>query len=206
MEFEVLESKTKKVLQKIGENGALADFYMAGGTALALQLNHRQSIDLDWFSQKSFSSRKLIELFSSLGKLVVNFESEDTLHLVLDGVKISLFYYPYDLLRPLISYAGGVFLASDIDIACMKLQAISSRGSKKDFIDLYFLLKKYSIGEALNSFDKKFAKVKYNRLHLLKSLVFFDDAENEPMPIMLLVASWGEVKEDVSQKVKDYEK
>lgn len=206
MEFEVLESKTKKVLQKIGESGALVDFYMAGGTALALQFKHRQSIDLDWFSQKPFSSHKLIEFFSSIGELVVNFESEDTLHLVLDGVKISLFYYPYDLLRPLIQYANGVFLASDIDIACMKLQAISSRGSKKDFIDLYFLLKKYSLGEMLDYFDKKYAKVKYNHLHLLKSLVFFDDAESEPMPIMLTAISWNEVKEKISQAVKKYEK
>lgn len=206
MEFEVLEQKTKKVLQKIGENKTLSVFYMAGGTALALQLNHRQSIDLDWFSQKPFSSKKLIEFFSSIGKLVVNFESEDTLHLVVDGVKISLFYYPYDLLRPLVAYASNVSLASDIDIACMKLQAISSRGSKKDFIDLFFLLKKYALGEILDAFDKKFSMVKYNRLHLLKSLVFFEDAESEPTPIMLADVSWDEVKKDIMQKVKDYEK
>ena len=131
MDFEVLEVKTKKALEKIGESKIFADFYMAGGTALALQLKHRQSIDLDWFSQKPIETRKVIELLSKLGNLSVQYESEDTLHMILDEVKISVFYYPYNLIKPFVLYAEGVFLANEIDIACMKLQAISSRGAKK---------------------------------------------------------------------------
>ena len=198
-----MEVKTKKALEKIGESKIFADFYMAGGTALALQLKHRQSIDLDWFSQKPIETRKVIELLSKLGNLSVQYESEDTLHMILDEVKISVFYYPYNLIKPFVLYAEGVFLANEIDIACMKLQAISSRGSKKDFIDLFFLLKKYQIHELLDFFNEKYAKIKYNHLHLLKSLVFFDDADCEPMPIMLINISWEEIKEFIIKAVKN---
>lgn len=203
MNFEVLEVKTKKALEKIGKEKVFAGFYMAGGTALALQLKHRQSIDLDWFSQKPLETRKIIEALSKLGALDVRYESEDTLHMVLDEVKISVFYYPYNLIESFIQYSESVALAGEMDIACMKLQAISSRGSKKDFIDLFFLLKKHKLGEILDAFDKKYSKVKYNHLHLLKSLVFFENAESEPMPIMLVDASWEEVKNNIVAAVQD---
>ena len=87
--------------------------------------------------------------------------------------------------------------ALTLDIASMKIDAISSRGSKKDFIDLYFLLKKYSLAELIGFFEKKYTGVKYNRLHILKSLAYFSDADNEPMPHMIKPIEWEDVKNNI---------
>jgi hypothetical protein len=103
---------------------------------------------------------------------------------------------PYHLLFPLVEFEGSR-LADERDIAAMKLDAVSSRGSKKDFIDIYFLLEKYSLPELLEIFEKKFAAIKFNRIHILKSLSYFEDAENEPMPIMLKPVSWEDVKKKI---------
>jgi hypothetical protein len=91
--------------------------------------------------------------------------------------------------------AGGT--ADERDIAAMKIDAVSSRGSKKDFIDIYFLLEKYSLSDLLEIFEKKYAAIKFNRVHILKSLSYFEDAESEPMPIMLKPISWEDVKKKI---------
>lgn len=90
------------------------------------------------------------------------------------------------------------------DIAAMKIDAISSRGSKKDFIDIFFLLKKYSLEEIIEFFEKKYSEINYNKLHILKSLVYFADADNEPMPIMIQSIGWVEVKKDIEKKVNTW--
>ncbi len=82
----------------------------------------------------------------------------------------------------------------------MKLDAVSSRGSKKDFIDIYFLLQKYSLNELLNIFQKKFSEIEYNKIHLLKSLAYFDDAEDEPMPKMIKKIDWEKIKKFITKK------
>ena len=84
----------------------------------------------------------------------------------------------------------------------MKIDAISSRGSKKDFIDLYFLLEKYKLEELIGFFEKKYSGIKYNKLHIFKSLVYFDDAENEPMPVMTQKAEWEKIKERIGVEVR----
>jgi hypothetical protein len=96
--------------------------------------------------------------------------------------------------------AGGTALArlaDERDIAAMKLDAVSSRGSKKDFIDIHFLLEKYSLSELLEIFEKKYAAIKFNKIHILKSLSYFEDAESDPMPIMLKPILWEVVKKKI---------
>jgi hypothetical protein len=105
------------------------------------------------------------------------------------------------LLFPLIKF-GGIKLADERDIAAMKIDAISSRGNKKDFIDLFFLLEKYSLTELIDFFEKKYKDIEYNKLHIFKSLVYFNDAESEPMPIMIKKAEWETVKEKIKAEVK----
>jgi hypothetical protein len=100
------------------------------------------------------------------------------------------------LLFPTIAFEG-IQLADERDIAAMKLDAVSSRGSKKDFIDIYFLLKKYSLAELFDIFEKKYAAIKFNKLHILKSLSYFENAEQEPMPVMLESVPWEEVKKKI---------
>jgi len=198
---EILNKKTKHILTKIGQNKVLKDFYLAGGTALALQINHRKSIDLDWFSGKPFSTKRLKEELRKIGSLKVNEEEEGTLNCVLDGVKISFFYYPYKKLFSSVGYED-VKLADIRDIACMKIVAISSRGSKKDFIDIFFLLKEFSLKDLLILFDKKYKGVEYNHVHILKGLTYFEESEKEPMPIMIREINWRDVKKEIKEEVR----
>lgn len=202
MHQKVINNKTQRVLQSLISVGEIQNFYLAGGTALALQFEHRESIDLDFFSQKKFDTNKLKQELSLLGKIKIEYQDEKTLNCFLNNVKISFFYYPYKLLFPLKDFSN-VKLADERDIACMKIDAASDRGSKKDFIDLYFLLKKYSLKELLDLFDKKYKDIKYNKFHILKSLIFFEQAEKEPMPIMLKEIQWEQVKNFFKKEIKN---
>ena len=193
MRKEVINKKTERFLSALAQSELVKDFYLAGGTALALQYGHRKSVDLDWFKKESFNTVKLKRDLAALGELTINSEERDTLNLDLAGVKLSFLGYPYKLLFPLLHWQG-IKLADHRDIACMKLDAASSRGSKKDFIDLYFFLQNHSLSYLLKLFEKKYKNIKYNKLHILKSLTYFTDADSEPMPIMIQGISWREVK------------
>ncbi|MBI5306105.1 nucleotidyl transferase AbiEii/AbiGii toxin family protein [Candidatus Wolfebacteria bacterium] len=196
MYSKTINKQTKRVLDKIATTSLCNQFYLAGGTALAIELGHRKSIDLDWFSKKDFLNSEIKEILSKVGVFVLNSEADGTIHGVLDKVRVSFLRYKYNLLFPLISFEN-IQLADERDIASMKIDAISSRGSKKDFIDLYFLLKKYSLFELIGFFGKKYSGIKYNRLHILKSLTYFSDANNEPMPKMIESLEWEEVKKHI---------
>ncbi len=199
---QAINNKTKLVLEKIAQSGLSDSFYLGGGTALAIQLGHRESIDLDWFSQNDFSNKAIKEKLSSLGELEIVGEEDGTINATLDEVKVSFLRYKYSLLYPLIDFEG-VKLADERDIAAMKIDAASSRGSKKDFIDIYYLLKKYTLENLIGFFEQKYEDINYNKLHILKSLTYFEDAENEPIPIMIQKADWDEVKQNIREKVNE---
>lgn len=201
MHPETINKEAKRVLEKIAASGIAKNFYLAGGTALAIQLGHRKSVDLDWFSANNFSNGELKGKLSLLGKFTLTSEEPGTINGILDGVKISFFHYRYAPLYPFISF-NGVNLADRRDIAAMKIDAISSRGSKKDFIDLHFLLKERALKELLGFFERKYGDIDFNKLHILKSLVFFDDAEAEPMPVMLEKVDWNDVKKKLEKEIK----
>lgn len=197
-----ISSETKLVLEKIVQSGLADNFYLGGGTALAIELGHRQSIDLDWFSESDFSNGTIKEKLSGLGRLEIVGEEDGTLNAVLDGVKITFLRYRYQLLFPTVEFEK-IQLADERDIAAMKIDAASSRGSKKDFIDLYFLLKKYTLSELIGFFEQKYEGIEYNKLHILKSLVYFEDADSEPMPIMIQSADWKAMREIIQNKVNE---
>ena len=158
------------------------DFYLAGGTALALQIGHRESIDFDFFSEKKFNNNKLFEqIKNNLSAYQVKKvqDEKDTLTVILDNQsKISFFFYPYPLLEPLIT-EKYLNLASIRDIACMKLSAIVNRSVQKDYVDLYFILQQYPLPGLLQSARKKFPEIETNLI--IKSLVYFDDLNEEPI-------------------------
>lgn len=201
MHEETLSKNTRIVLEKIAS--ITTPFYLAGGTALALQFGHRISVDLDFFSKDTFSVPLLVEQLNTLGNLKIEDQSENTFNGSFDNVKISFFYYPYPLLFQTKKY-NRVFLADERDIGAMKIQAISGRGNKKDFIDFFVLLKKYSINELLDFFHKKYEKFNYNQLHILKSLIYFYDANTNPEPIYIHPISWIEVKKFIQKVVDEY--
>jgi hypothetical protein len=186
-------------LEKLVSSVIASEFYLAGGTALAIQLGHRESVDLDFFSKENFSNSEIKKKLSEIGDFFLSGEEEGTINGVLDGVKLSFLRYDYGQLYPFLEFEG-LKLADERDIAAMKIDAISSRGSKKDFVDLYFLMEKYNLTDLIEFFEKKFKNIKYNKLHILKSITFFDDAENEPVPVMLKKIGWEDVKNRISEE------
>ncbi len=202
MHKQAINKQTQRVFSEIGKPLA-QDFYLAGGTALAIQLGHRLSIDLDWFTGNQFSNSFLKNKLSGLGNFELTGEDEGTVHGVLDDVRVSFLRYSYPLLFPLIDFENAK-LADERDIAAMKIDAVSSRGSKKDFVDLYFLLEKYSLPELIDFFEKKYSNIKFNKLHILKSLTYFEDAEKEPMPEMLKQANWDSIKKKITLETNKF--
>jgi len=204
MHLETLASDTKKLLNKIKDKIWLKDFYLAGGTALALYFGHRQSVDLDWFTPKSFNTKILLKKLQKIGSFELINEEENTLEGYLNGVKLSFMTYPYTLLSKKKKLFNQVFLASKLDIALMKLSAISGRNAKKDFIDLYHYLQ--TEGTDLSSLfrqnKKKFKDINYDIVHICKSLIYFKEADEQPEPKMLIKISWPKVKAFWQAEVK----
>ncbi|MBI2627216.1 MAG: nucleotidyl transferase AbiEii/AbiGii toxin family protein [Parcubacteria group bacterium] len=205
MHTEALTSNTKRVFESLGDAILTKNVYLAGGTALALYFGHRFSVDLDWFGQEFKFTEEFRRKLSSAGKLKIISQSEDTFHGQLDNVEVSFFCYPYKLLFSKKKYNQNLYLADEKDIACMKLDAIASRGSKKDFVDMYFLLHNFSLETLIDLMPKKF-KVEYNITHLLKALTYFEDAERMPMPEMIKQVNWEEVKKFLISMAEQYMK
>jgi len=159
-----------------------------------LHLGHRHSYDLDFFSPVLFKKDKPRRFLAPLGRLTVEQEDEGTFLGVLNDVRISFFIYPYGLLASSATF-GKIQVAALEDLAVMKLDAIASRGKKRDFVDLYFICRDViPLQDVLPLIECKYKGVKYNFVHLLKSLVYFEDADADPMPEMLKPVSWPDVR------------
>lgn len=204
MHTETLAPNTNKVFHKLGSLEMIKSFYLSGGTALALQLGHRESEDLDLFSNEEFDPQLLQQQLEISFKLSAISQDQGTLNCYADEVKLQFLHYPYKLISPTTLW-NNIDLSSVEDIACTKLITISSRGSKKDFIDLYFILQIYSLDDLFIMLNKKYSEANYNLLHILKSLVYFETAEEQPLPKMHKDISWSEVKKTITSKVKEYQ-
>jgi len=179
----------------------VGEYFLAGGTACALYLGHRLSFDLDFFSSKPVEPRIIVASLKDLGELEVYQNDEGTFNGKFKQVKLSFFVYPYRMLYPFLEYSG-VKMADLKDIACMKLDAISRRGTKRDFIDLFFICKQFELGYLLKLFEKKFAKLNVPIWHVIKSLMYFEDAEKNDLPEMLVAVDWEKVKRYFQVQVK----
>ncbi len=199
---ESVNSATRGDLATLNRAHILDGFYLAGGTGLALHLGHRESIDLDFFRQDNFNEDRHLTDISALGNFSVDKKEVGTLTGKFESTLLSLFHYAYPLLESTVRWEG-IEIASVIDIACMKLDAASTRGTKKDFIDLYAIIRRGSktLPDLLKAFSNKYASVSYNLMHIKKSLVFFADAESDPMPKMHADIQWEEVKSFFEKEV-----
>ena len=205
MHLEILGPKRKKLLSRSGFLKKYG-FYMAGGTALALQIGHRTSLDFDFYTNKSFDSAKLYqELRKRFEKVILLQKAEDSLIVKLDGVAVSFFYYPYPIAF-LPAEIEGVRIASKQDIAAMKIIAISDRGTKRDFIDVYFLLKEFALKEIFEFVKKKYPE--FNIYVGLRGLTYFADAEKKQQRKLYLFksVSWVEIKKFLIKEVKKFQK
>jgi hypothetical protein len=180
MFYNILDKKRLAILPLL--KNFKADFYLAGGTGLALQLGHRDSVDFDFFSAKPFAADKLYEqikkVFAEYKILKVQEEKNTLTVFIDDNIKISFFSYPYKLIGKLIN-EENFKIASIEDIAIMKLAAIVSRATNKDYIDLYFILQKFPLKDILKKTEKKLPDLDVNLA--LKSLVYFADIVYEPI-------------------------
>ncbi len=171
-------------------------WYLAGGTALALQAGHRQSQDLDFFTtEKMFAVSKAEQTLGQEKSWQTESKDEaGTLYGELLQAKMSLIAYPFFQPAEKMRNVGTVSLAAPQDIAAMKIAAISQRGRKRDFVDLYWLSQHtQSLSESFERSLRHYT-IKQNPSHILKSLTYFDDAENDPMPTLFFKANWEEIK------------
>jgi len=185
---------TFRAIQLISDIPIIKKAYLAGGTALALHFGHRISVDLDFFTQEELEENILAADLSRLGEFKEEGKAWRTVWGKVGETKFSLFYYKYPLLASTIPFMGINIL--DIkDIAAMKVQALGDRGTKRDFIDLFFLAKTYSLEEMLDFYHQKYADLESKIYHLVRSLDYFADADIEKDPKMLADVSWEKVKE-----------
>lgn len=190
-----LSIHAQNTLALLGKQDFLKSAYMAGGSSLALQLGHRISVDFDFFSESEFELKTVKNTLLKIGQYEGSNETPKTIVGQLDNVKFSLFHYPYPLIDQTIDFVG-VHLASLADISAMKLVAITDRGTKKDYIDLYFLANRcFSIENMFEYYDKKYHNFEVNKITLLKALQFFDDADGSEMPVMIEKINWEEIKD-----------
>jgi len=190
---EAVSPAARNLLSALGPVPPFSKFYLAGGTGLALRLGHRRSVDFDFFSEESFDEEALLAVLKGHSPRVLS-RAPSTLDLLLLEIKVSFIGYPYPLLFSTDRFST-VEVADARDIACMKLRAVASRGTRRDFVDHYVAANEYSLGEILSWFVRKYTGIEYSRLHLLKSLTYFDDAEADPPLEMLTEISWADVKD-----------
>ena len=205
LQYTAVIPATLELLKHLMLKKSLADFNLVGGTSLALQLGHRLSVDLDFFTLNDFETIEIVtELQNELrfdivqqkqNSLILNVEYPTNSNLF---IKVDILKYPYPLINSIIEI-DGIRLLSIEDIIPMKLSAIANRGAKKDFYDIYFLLNSMSIKEMLNLFSMKFPNI--NHFHLLKSLTFFDDANEDANPKVFTKVSWEQVKTKIEKTV-----
>lgn len=204
LHFDILPKATLRALKKCADLSFFSQdkWYLAGGTALALQVGHRQSVDLDFFTElKSFDEKKVEELLNSQGKWETTSLSKGTLYGEFLGAKISFIAYPFFIpAMPMRKY-GTVAVMMSLDIAVMKIIAISQRGRKRDFFDLYWICQNVqSLSEIIPRVHKQYT-IRQNLTHILKSLVYFEDAETDPEPEIYFKADWDIVKDFFTKEV-----
>ena len=199
--YNTIERPTLSLLKKIQSICEFRNSRLVGGTALALQIGHRRSIDLDFFGNLEIDRIKLNKILDSIGHISILKQSDNIHIFVIDGIKVDFVNYPYPWLKePFVE--DDIVLADTEDISAMKLSAVTNRGTKKDFIDIYYLLRKYSLGDMLDFYRKKYSDG--SQFLVMKSLTYFDDAEGEQSPYMFEDIEWEDIKNTIQKAVADY--
>ncbi len=193
---------TLRAIQLISGIPEIKDAYLAGGTALALQLGHRISVDLDFFTQHLFNEEILSAKLSSLPEFTQDATAKWTILGKINQTKFSMFYYKYPLITPFVKFEN-IFLAGLQDIAAMKIHSLEGRGTRRDFIDVFFLSKHFTLDQMLDYYQQKYSVLADHLYPIIRSLDYFEDAEQESqMPRMLATVDWEEVKTFFRQETR----
>lgn len=195
---EPLAAEQRRALDRLSRIPELADYYLAGGTAIAVQLEHRQSRDLDLFSRDRNADLDGLKpaLERAFDEVIVIRETDAALHLLCDGVPIDFVRYPYPPLAEPTPTALGVRVASLVDLGVMKLAAIARRGLRRDFWDLSEILASgMTLRDLGSAYLRRFGVRSSDLYHVAKALTYFDDAERDPaMPAGLSEDGWRAIK------------
>lgn len=204
LSIQTIHPNTLELLKQLASQPELAQTRLVGGTALALQYGHRQSIDLDFFGALPEDKEELVDMTKRVGNVLVTNRTKMIVQTVINQVKVDFVDYSrYAWIDEPIQ-GDGFVLASDKDIAAMKVNAIIGRGTRKDFIDLYVLLQHYSLTEIMDFYKQKYPE--FSEYRALLSMTYFEDAEMQDMPKMFIETPWDEMKSTIIQAVKAYQK
>jgi len=196
---EAVSTRLLELIDFLMHQPELNRFVLVGGTALALQIGHRISIDADLFGLQPLDEIDMVGILAGFGQVVEIKRSKNIQAFSVDTIKVDIVNYRYPLIRPF-QLVSQIRMASMEDIAAMKLNAIAGRGSRKDFIDLFFLLNRFTLKEMMGFYSEKYSDGSWFMVH--KSLHFFEDAENETMPRMLENVSWETIKTRISNEAQ----
>jgi len=201
---ETIDTPTLELLISLQGKDYLNGFFLVGGTALALYLGHRKSVDIDLFINVSFDASQLLENIHQDFPYQLSYTAVNTLKGSINDVKVDILAHRYKLIQEPTVF-GGIKMLSEPDIVAMKLNAIATSGQRsKDFIDIFYLLDNYDIGSMLS-----FYKTKYNQQNdtfLLKSLIYFDEVDLSDWPVMVKTPGlkWNDVKKRIDKSVMQY--
>ncbi|MBQ7631994.1 MAG: nucleotidyl transferase AbiEii/AbiGii toxin family protein [Paludibacteraceae bacterium] len=204
LSIQTVKPDTLELLKTISAQPEIKELRLVGGTSLALQYGHRQSVDLDFFGRLPEDKDELIDVVRRVGEVTILNRSKIILQMVVNQVKVDFVdysRYPW-IDEPIIG--DSFVLASDKDIAAMKVNAIMGRGPRKDFIDLYVLLQHYSLPEIMGFYRQKYPE--FSEYRALLSMTYFDDAEMQDMPLMFIETPWDAMKKTIIQAVEAYQK
>ena len=202
LSFQTLYPNTLELLKTLAQTPILSNMRLVGGTALALQYAHRRSVDLDFLGQTTESVEELSDaLKECVGNLTLLSASKTIRVYNIWDIKVDIVNYSYPWIDEALK-ENGILLASPKDIAAMKVNAVMGRGTKKDFIDIYFLLQHYSFEQLMQFYLEKYADGSEYRA--LLSMTYFADADPQPMPYMFINVTWESIKEKILLGVERY--
>jgi hypothetical protein len=169
-----------------------------------MRLQRRRSVDLDLFRAATFDADAMVADLLAAGIKIESVQTaRATVHGLVEGVRTSLLFFPYPLLEAPDVSPEGVPVAGLRDIAAMKIEAVASRGARKDFYDLYFMGQAgLGLADALKAFQERFASARPDLYHRLRALTYFDDAEREPEPLLLHAVDWATVRRYFVEEAK----
>lgn len=203
LSYKTVSTNTLELLKRLMEENLFHDMRLVGDTALALQYGHRNSIDLDFFGELEASNDDILSVLNQFDELEVLKQSDKIKIYKINGVKVDFVSYEYPWLDEVVR-EDGIRLASPKDIGAMKIYAAEGRGSRKDFIDIYYLLKRFSLKELLSFYKSKYPN--HSEFVALRSLTYFFDAETYPMPLMYTDDNWETMKKEICNAVESYAK